>query len=306
MKQGIIGVVILLLTFAACIPKLTPPPGCEDTSPETEAEPTAVVEQEPKENITEKSDVPEKRVKEGELVSFPNLKATDPDGDKLTYTFTPPLDSNGRWQTKQGDAGDYKVTITANDGKNKVSQSVVIIIEAANRPPQLQQINDILVKEEDKITLKPTASDPDGDSVTFKYSEPFDANGTWQTKKGDTGSYRITVSATDGKEEASIKFFVAVESVNLPPKIEIENVLTVKEGEIITLHPTITDTENDALRVTYSGWMKENSYKTDYDDSGVHTVIITATDGKNTVEKTVSINVLDFNRPPVFGANAFE
>ena len=150
------------------------------------------------------------------------------------------------------------------------------------------------------------SSDVDGDRVTFKYSKPFDASGVWQTKKGDTGSYRVSISASDGKEEVSIKFFVAVESVNLPPKIDLTNVMTVNEGEIVTLYPTITDPENDAIRVTYSGWMKENSYKTDYDDSGVHTVTITATDGKNTVEKTISINVIDINRPPVFGAGSFE
>lgn len=398
MKLGVCTALVILVLMTSCIPKLAPPPGCEETPPEQPVQPSQdktpaitggatvdVTKNIQKEQTT--SDVPLKKIKEGQLVSFPNLKATDPDGDKLTYTFTPPLDENGKWQTKEGDAGEYKVTITANDGKNKVSQSVIIIVEAANRPPviikpgevkvregesvvlrttvtdpdgdeltisysgwmdtntkqtkftdagrhmvtltasdgthtvedtivvvvedvnrppKLEQINDILVKEGDKITLRPTASDQDGDRVTFKYSKPVDANGVWQTKKGDVGSYRVNVSATDGKEEVFMKFFVAVESVNLPPKIDIESVLTLKEGEIVSLYPAITDPENDAIRVTYSGWMKENSYKTDYDDSDVHTVVITATDGKNTVEKTVSINVIDVNRPPVFGTGSFE
>ena len=390
MKRKIQIIFFLLILAFGCIPKLTPPPGCEDTPAESNV--PAITGGTTVDTINESAketpgELPTKKVKEGEFVSFPNLKATDPDGDKIKYTFTPPLDENGKWQTKQGDAGEYRVTITANDGKNKVSQTVNIIVEATNRPPviqkiseikikegetvtlnptitdpdgddltitysgwmetntrqaaftdagrhivtvtindgthtveetivvmvqdvnrppKLEQINDILVKEGDKITLRPVASDADGDRVTFKYSKPFDANGVWQTKKGEIGSYRVNVSASDGKEEVTIRFFIAVESVNLPPKIEIATVLTVKEGEIVTLYPAVTDAENDAIRITYSGWMNENSYKTDYDVSGVHTVTIKATDGKNTVEKIVSINVLDVNRPPVFGANAFE
>ncbi len=397
MKRGVFVGFLFLALITACVPRFAPPPGCEDVSPSASENPPAITGSATVDlpvNITkpetkkQSSDTPVKQVKEGELISFPNLKATDPDGDKLTYTFTPPLDQNGRWQTKQGDAGEYKVTITADDGKNKVSQSVIIIVEASNRPPvitvkdelkvkegdavtlqpvitdpdgddititysgwmdtntkqtgfkdagrhkvtisatdgalsaakavivvvddinrppMLEQINDILIKEGDKITLRPTASDPDGDRVTFKYSKPFDSFGVWQTKKGDTGSYRVNVSATDGKEEVTIRFFVAVESINQPPKLEFaETVISVNEGEIITLYPQVSDLENDAVRITYSGWMKENSYKTDHDDAGVHTVLVTATDSKNKVEKTITINVRDINRPPVFGAGSFE
>src|SRR3989338_8163256 len=41
------------------------------------------------------SDLPRKWAVEGDLVNFPNLKATDPDGDPLTYTFSTPLSDKG-------------------------------------------------------------------------------------------------------------------------------------------------------------------------------------------------------------------
>ncbi len=71
-------------------------------------------------------EIPTMKVREGETVRFPNLQARDPDGDVITYTFSPPLSANGTWVTKTGDAGQYKVKITASDGKSIVDQEVLI------------------------------------------------------------------------------------------------------------------------------------------------------------------------------------
>ena len=76
----------------------------------------------------ETSDLPVKVVTEGDLVSFPNLKATDPDGDPIKYTFSKPLNDKGEWQTKVGDKGEYVVTITASDGTNSVDQKIKIVV----------------------------------------------------------------------------------------------------------------------------------------------------------------------------------
>src|SRR3990167_1780809 len=54
--------------------------------------------------------IPRKEVVEGELVNFPGLRASDPDGDPITYTFSKPLTEKGEWRTNLGDAGEYPVT----------------------------------------------------------------------------------------------------------------------------------------------------------------------------------------------------
>jgi len=67
-------------------------------------------------------------VEEGDLVDIdPN--ASDPDNDALTFTFTSPLDSNGDWQTEEGDEGTYQVTVTVSDGSLTDSQQVTITVE---------------------------------------------------------------------------------------------------------------------------------------------------------------------------------
>ena len=62
-----------------------------ETPAETPVEETSPNKPEPVEEQNFDSSLPRKEVKEGELVSFPNLKAVDPDGDPITYTFTAPL-----------------------------------------------------------------------------------------------------------------------------------------------------------------------------------------------------------------------
>src|SRR3989338_8151177 len=53
--------------------------------------------------------------------------------------------------------------------------------------------------EGDLIRLSLKAVDPDGDKLTYVYSEPFNDNGLWQTKDGDAGRYLSTITVTDGK-----------------------------------------------------------------------------------------------------------
>jgi len=74
-----------------------------------------------------------------------------------------------------------------------------------NDPPRLDILSSVIVTEGDLIRLQPMASDPDGDSLTFKYTAPFDHNGVWQTKvrDGDSSSrkrnYDYVVRVSDGK-----------------------------------------------------------------------------------------------------------
>lgn len=333
--------------------------------------------------------IPVKTVKEGELVTFPNLKATDPDGDKLTYTFTSPLDAKGVWQTKAGDAGEYKVvitasdgkattkqeviikvvagnkaptielsdvkvkegeqvtlapkvadadgdkvttsysgwmttntkkttfddagvhdvTVTADDGKTKTSKTVKVTVENVNRAPVIMQLSDLGAKEGDKIELFPKVTDADNDKVTVTFTAPFDAKGVWQTKKGDEGVKKITVTADDGKGgKASMSFLVAVESTNSAPTIGGTTELKAKEGESIDLSKSfpVADADNDKVTVTYSGWMTTATKTLAYGDAGSHDVTITAKDAENdAVTKKVKIVVEDVNRAPTFDSGSF-
>jgi hypothetical protein len=86
--------------------------------------------------VIEEEGLPALEVNEGDLVKI-NVKATDADGDILTYTFTSPLNSEGEWQTRMGDSGVYYSTITVSDGKTDVEKQVKIIVQPENNKPVL-------------------------------------------------------------------------------------------------------------------------------------------------------------------------
>lgn len=334
------------------------------------------------------ADLPKKIVKEGELVTFPNLRATDPDGDPIAYTFTPPLDEYGMWQTKVGDAGAYRIVITASDSKSKIEQQMLLIVEGKNKPPVLEDFLPITVREGENITISAVVSDPDNDNLTLRYTgwlstskyqttpsdagihivtviandgihevkkdvkiivenedrppvldqldpvtinegdklvvEPsaIDPDGdeilitctlpltpvcTWQTKKGDAGTYRITMTASDKLLEDTKELVVIVQSTNQPPIISGPDKLVVVEGDTVVLDMfIISDPDGDEVLVSYNGWMKEMKRETSYQDAGVHKVFIHATDSEDTVTQELEITIKNRNRAPVFTAGAFD
>lgn len=236
-------------------------------------------------------------VNEGDLVKL-DLDATDPDGDSLTFTFSAPLTNDGEWQTGEGDAGEYPVSIMVSDGVLQTTREILVIVKSINKPPRLQIPTNIEVTEGQFVSVNLQAQDPDNDRLTWTYSKPLDSDGNWQTKAGDQGEYQVTVEVSDGKLDDSATFFIKVLPGNLPPSLKVESSVTVKEGETVKLTPTASDPEGTRITLTYSGWMTSDTYKTDFNDAGQHKVVITASDGEKEESAVVWVTVEDVNRPP--------
>lgn len=343
------------------------PPGLEDSYPK---------------------DLPRKVVKEGDLVDFPNLAASDPDGDAISYTFSEPLDANGEWQTAVGDVGVYKAMITAGDGRVEVSQDIVIIVLPRNRAPEITLAStDIMAKENEELCVDFTVSDPEGDEVSTRYkgfltskcitpgfgtagdhdasiiasdgelenelrltisvaktnrapsitalepievnegdtiqvvpafndpdndpvvitySDPLDDNGEWETSFGDAGGYEAHITVDDGEFTDSAVVKITVKEVNRPPAIKlIDPDLEVDEGEQVCIAYDVSDSDDDEVEVTFSGWMDAQCKVAGYADQGTYNVIVAASDGKDTSEAVVTVIVNDVNRPPTFDPASF-
>ncbi|UCD83557.1 MAG: hypothetical protein JSU92_09645 [Deltaproteobacteria bacterium] len=86
----------------------------------------------------------------------------------------------------------------------------------ANRPPSLESIPDITVYAGDTVTIEPSASDPDGNTVFFSYSGWMNSN-TCTTTPEDRGVNTVMVTASDGLLENSVDVTVTV--LNNPPVI---------------------------------------------------------------------------------------
>ena len=347
----------------------------------TEVTAAAVVETTVDQTPATVTELPRKVVTEGDFVSFPNLKAVDPDGDAIQYTYSAPLNEQGEWLTKVGDAAEYKVSIVASDGENDVSQDIILVVLPRNKAPTIKIEQSLTVKEGETVVLKPEisdpegdrvevvyegwmtasekktnfadagthtvritasdgvakaskvvsvvvenvnrgpvigvlgditatagdlvdlglkVSDPDGDSLTVTYGDPIGNDGTWQTTDKDAAEYMVKVGVSDGTETVEKSVKIVVHPKNKAPVLSVADSVTVNEGELITLDATVTDPDGDDVIISYEGFMRSDTYQTDYNDAGSHSVTVTASDGINIVSKEVGIIINDVNRPPIF------
>lgn len=240
-------------------------------------------------------------IREGDFVEL-HPKIFDYNGDELIVTYSKPFNENGEWQTGYEDSGTYLVQVVVSDGETTVEKQITVVVQNTNRVPVVDDIEHVSVLAGDYIALSPTATDPDADAVTFLYSSPFNADGTWQTSETDVGTYAVTVTATDGKDSTEKVVSVIVNHRNQAPVISIDSEIRAEETDRIVLKPTIVDPEGDPYSVAYSNpFDADGVWVTDYDDAGTYSVTITATDSQGESSSTaVAIVIYDRNRAPVF------
>ncbi|MFC1768989.1 Ig-like domain-containing protein [Nanoarchaeota archaeon] len=236
-------------------------------------------------------------VTEGELVEVV-VNAYDPDGDEITITYSNPLDENGQWQTTFIDANVYVATVEVTDGLLTVSDDVIItVLEAGNQNPVLDHIPDVTVTEGELVDIDPTASDPEGDSISFLFTQPLNDNGEWYTSFTDAGVYTVSVTALDenGGTDSQFVTINVIEFGNHNPTLHQLVDITVTEGELVDINPIAMDIDGDPLTFSFSEPLNsEGEWQTSYTDQGTYNVTIAVTDGRGGyASQQITITVLD-------------
>ncbi|NOR47416.1 MAG: hypothetical protein GQ533_05155, partial [Methanosarcinaceae archaeon] len=199
-----------------------------------------------------------------------------------------------------GDANSNAASYTITDTS--------VLIDTA---PVLAGIGAKSVDEESALTFTVSASDADGDSLTYSASNlPSGASFntatrvfTWTPADGQAGTYSVTFEVTDSYLTDSESVTITVNEVNHAPVITgfvPANNAVFDETDAITIDVTASDVDGQALSytikidgVTYS---TSSSYvwNTDYSSAGSHTILVTVSDGVNEVtsQRTITINNL--------------
>ena len=171
------------------------------------------------------------------------------------------------------------------------------------KSPYRQVVEDDLptltVTEGDLVKLNVKATDADGDSLDYAFTAPLNSEGKWQTRTGDSGVYYPEITVSDGKTEVLKTVKIIVEPKNNKPVLQFIPKIDVDEGSDVVLNPRATDADGDKLTFTYSGWMTERTKTATYRDEGIHTVVVSVTDGISTISQEVTVTVKDINRDPV-------
>jgi PKD domain/FlgD Ig-like domain/Bacterial Ig domain/Putative Ig domain len=215
-------------------------------------------------------------------------------------------------------SGSFPVTITVTDNGTPPLddfEGIVISVGAVNQPPILTQPGDVTINEGDVLDFTLTATDPDGDPLTFSL-EP--GAPTFMTVSsagavhiapgfGDSGSYTATVSVSDGQGGSDSKTFsITVVNVNQAPIADADGPYT---GTINTpVHfdgSGSSDPDGDPLTFAWdfgdggtgTGEMPDHTYTSE----ATFTVTLVVNDGTvDSPASTTTATITSF-----VGANAF-
>lgn len=201
--------------------------------------------------------------------------------------------------------------ILSDANSNAASYTITDASVLIDTAPVLAGIGAKSVDEESALTFTVSASDADGDSLTYSASNLPDGASfntatrvfTWTPADGQAGTYSVTFDVTDGYLTDSESVAITVNEVNHAPVITAfvpANNAVFDETDTITIDVTASDVDGQALSytikidgVTYS---TSSSYfwNTDYSSAGSHTILVTVTDGVNEVtsQRTITINNL--------------
>lgn len=175
------------------------------------------------------------RVNQTELLMF-TVRASDPEGQVLTYSANNlPLNSSFdtatqefSWVPLTSQHGSYLVNFSVSDGVYSANEDVKIYVYTqGNQPPVWTIIPAQSVNETELLSLQVNAVDPDGDPVTYSASgipvnALFDAPMglfTWIPSIGQTGTYTVMFTASDGMLQANSGVGITVNPVGGPTPV---------------------------------------------------------------------------------------
>jgi hypothetical protein len=205
---------------------------------------------------------------EGTAYSF-QPTASDPDGQTLAFGIAnkPSWASFSSTTGKlsgtppKGSAGTYaNIAISVSDGTASATLPAftVTVAAAPNNPPTISGSPSTTATEGTAYAFQPSASDPDGDTLTFSASglpswlvvntSTGRLSGT--PPKGSAGTFSgIVVSVSDGKATASLSAFSITVSPapNNPPKISGTPATSVTVGQAYSFQPTASDPDGQTL-----------------------------------------------------------
>ena len=192
----------------------------------------------------------------------------------------------------------------SNPAGYTVSDATVLIDTA----PQFTTIPAKTVEEEQSLSFTTTATDADGDDLSYTATSlPSGAtfNGgsfSWTPAEGDAGSYVATFEVTDGYLTDTVNVSITVTPLNHIPEItlfEPADGSTFEEGSIIGVNVAATDADGDSLSyiIEIDGVQVSTStsysWTTDYESAGTHTIKVTVSDGTDEVSSSGTITITD-------------
>lgn len=235
------------------------------------------------------------------------LLVDDADGDVLSFSFPPPFDRNGKWQTDYDDAGRLVITFTAQDGEFTPELRVEVEVLPTNQKPTIirsfSEQDIVQANENEKLEFWVEVHDSDNDTLTFRWELDGDiisrsSEGAFTFNYDAAGEHNLTLAVSDDELAETRAWKIRVENVNRAPDLALLP-LMVREGELVNLSLPMTDEDGDPVTYSFASPLNEQGrWQTGYEDAGNHKIKVSASDGQLTTEDEIEIIVLDVDRAP--------
>lgn len=206
---------------------------------------------------------------------------------------------------------------------------------AANQAPVFAPPSAVTMREAERLDVPLEATDAEGDPLVFALQAgpafaavvttsagagAAAATGTLTFTPGyaDSGTFDVTVSASDAFHTVNRDVSLHVENVNRPPVFTVVPMPMVPEGGDVEYALSVVDADHEAIAVrvvsgpTYMTLGVSNSdlgfvsavlrFLPGYFDAGMTIATIAARDGAVEVSQDVEIMIRNVNRPPVIAA----
>jgi PKD repeat protein len=255
------------------------------------------------------------------------FKVAGPSFMTVTTTNPGPQPATGNIHLGPGfaDSGTYTASVSASDGSLGDSKSFTITVGHADRPPVLSQPSNMTVDEGGTANQPISATDPDGDLITFSSSGPAFMTLTSNAQVGGTrtgnihlapgfseaGTHAAAVTATSSDGADTKSFAITVNSVNRPPTLAQPTNMTVTEGFIANQTLAAADPDGDPvtfskaagptfMTVTTTNPTSGNiNLAPGFSDAGTYSASVSASDGISSDGKSLMVTVNNTCRPHV-------
>ncbi|MBI5881390.1 hypothetical protein HZB90_04630 [archaeon] len=137
---------------------------------------------------------------EGSLVQL-SPAAFDPDPEigpagALMWSFGPPFDEYGQWQTRKGQRGIFPFWVSVSDGELSDTKHACVELLPNNKNPIVLPMDDVYITRGDSAKISASCYDPDGDPVTISYK--FNGKDVAFIYYEPPGVYDVEAICTDG------------------------------------------------------------------------------------------------------------